>query len=116
MEKNRISAAQSRQKKKEYISNLQNGQNRLTQENAALQLQLSKVTTQNFEYRILLERKDKEILQLLSDNSEMRARLKDLGAPVDERPRSAEIHTPVQQLFQTNDIQDLEQQRQDDKF
>jgi len=82
--KNRQSAALSRQRKKEYIGNLQKQVTRMTLENSNYQVQVAKLTNQSWEGKILVERLEKDILKLVNENNELRNRLKELGAPVDD--------------------------------
>jgi dynactin complex subunit len=84
LQKNRQSAAQSRQRKKEYISNLQKQVNKLTQENQQYQMQVNKLTTQTWESKIHVERLEKEILKLLTENNELKIKLKEMGVSVDK--------------------------------
>jgi len=82
--KNRLSAALSRQRKKEFIGNLQKQLTRLTQENTNYQLQTSKLTTQQWENKVIVERLEKDILRLVNENNELRNRLKELGNSVED--------------------------------
>jgi hypothetical protein len=86
--KNRQSAALSRQRKKEFISNLQKQVQVSTQNQQSLQLQVTKLTTQNWESKLAVERLEKEILKLISENNELKSKLKELGVPIDDKPKN----------------------------
>ncbi len=86
--KNRQSAALSRQKKKDYISNLQKTLTQAEQAQSQLQMQVTKLTTQTWESKIHIERLEKEILKLVNENNELRVKLKEMGCPIEERPKT----------------------------
>jgi predicted RNase H-like nuclease (RuvC/YqgF family) len=77
--KNRQSAALSRQRKKEYITNLQKQVTRYTQESQQFQNQVSRLTTSNWESKVHTERLEKEIIKLVHENNELRGKLKEFG-------------------------------------
>jgi len=86
--KNRQSAALSRQRKKEYIGNLQKQVTRVIQENTNYQVQLAKLTNQSWENKLIVERLEKDILKLVNENNELRSRMKEVGVPADDIKRT----------------------------
>ena len=77
--KNRQSAALSRQRKKEYISNLQKQVSRYSQESQQFQNQVSKLTTTNWESKLHTERLEKEIIKLVHENNDLKSKLREFG-------------------------------------
>ena len=77
--KNRQSAALSRQRKKEYISNLQKQVSRYSQESQQFQNQVSKLTTSNWESKLHTERLEKEIIKLVHENNDLKSKLREFG-------------------------------------
>lgn len=53
-------------------------------ENSNYQVQVAKLTNQSWESKVLIERLEKDILKLVNENNELRNRLKELGAPMDD--------------------------------
>jgi len=86
--KNRQSAALSRQKKKDYLETIKKTVQQAEQTQGQLQIQIAKLTTQNWEGKIHIERLEKEILKLMNENNELRTKLKDLGCTIEDRPKT----------------------------
>eukprot|EP01116_Phalansterium_solitarium_P013296 TRINITY_DN3063_c0_g2_i1.p1 TRINITY_DN3063_c0_g2~~TRINITY_DN3063_c0_g2_i1.p1 ORF type:complete len:371 (+),score=97.47 TRINITY_DN3063_c0_g2_i1:121-1233(+) len=88
LEKNRQSAALSRTRKKEAVTKLQNDLSRVTTDNQALRDQLDLERRSNWECRLHVERLEKQMLAVCTENLEFRSRLNDMGVSLDARSAS----------------------------
>jgi hypothetical protein len=73
--KNRQSAALSRQRKKEYINDLELRTNGLITENHDLLQKITKLTSMNLEYKMHIDALEKRLGEAKSENTELRTRL-----------------------------------------
>jgi len=78
--KNRQSAALSRQRKKEYINDLELRTNGLINENHELLQKISKLTAVNHEYKMHIDSVEKRLSDAKNENNELRARLASFAA------------------------------------
>jgi K+-sensing histidine kinase KdpD len=73
--KNRQSAAASRQRKKEHLVSLNKQMMQLTEQNSNYVQQIQQLTNQNWENKVQIEKLEKEIIKLESENSNLKTKL-----------------------------------------
>lgn len=73
--KNRQSAALSRQRKKEYITDLEERTNGLLSENHELTHKIAKISTINNEFKMHIDNLEKRLSEAKNENNELRSRL-----------------------------------------
>jgi len=88
LEKNRQSAALSRQRKKEFIGNLQKQVSKVAHENVTFQQEMNRLTNESWESKLTVQKLEKDILKLVMENNELRGRLKVIGANTDDIKRA----------------------------
>jgi hypothetical protein len=96
----------------EYVSGLFDKESKVH----SAQVQSNKLNTQNWEYKIHIERLEKEILKLLADNNELKSKLKELGVHVEDKPKSypefgltdSAIASSLHQMSQQHSLQPTE--------
>eukprot|EP01118_Nematostelium_gracile_P001180 TRINITY_DN11220_c0_g1_i1.p2 TRINITY_DN11220_c0_g1~~TRINITY_DN11220_c0_g1_i1.p2 ORF type:complete len:153 (-),score=44.05 TRINITY_DN11220_c0_g1_i1:22-480(-) len=79
--KNRQSAALSRQRKKEFVGNLQKHVSKITEDNCMYQRQVLDLTNQNEQKQSDNERLEKKVEDLTNENNHLRDMLRSYGAP-----------------------------------
>eukprot|EP01105_Mastigella_eilhardi_P009873 TRINITY_DN2315_c0_g1_i1.p1 TRINITY_DN2315_c0_g1~~TRINITY_DN2315_c0_g1_i1.p1 ORF type:complete len:301 (-),score=94.24 TRINITY_DN2315_c0_g1_i1:83-871(-) len=84
--KNRQSAALSRQRKKEYINNLEKTTTCLTTEKLELQLKVATLTNQTWEQKLKIEEFEKQIAELRAEREEWIKTHGDLGLALGMHP------------------------------
>jgi len=78
--KNRQSAALSRQRKKEYITDLEERTNGLITENHDLVQKIAKLSSLNVEFKMHIDSLEKSLSESKNENSELRSRLSTANA------------------------------------
>lgn len=73
--KNRQSAALSRQRKKEYITDLEVRAGSLGSDKSTLEYKVTTLTTITLEYKLQLERLEKQLKEVTQENCELKAKL-----------------------------------------
>jgi len=73
--KNRQSAALSRQRKKEYINDLELRTNGLISENHDLLQKITKLTSMNLEHKLHIDNLEKRLTEAKNENNDLRSRL-----------------------------------------
>lgn len=73
--KNRQSAALSRQRKKEYINNLEQKAGHLGTDKSSLEYKVSKLTTMTLDYKLQVDKLEKQLQEATQENNELKAKL-----------------------------------------
>jgi len=73
--KNRQSAALSRQRKKEYINDLESKAGNLGSDKSDLEYKVSKLTAMTLEYKLLVDKLEKQLGEVTQENLELRSKL-----------------------------------------
>jgi len=73
--KNRQSAALSRQRKKEYINDLESKAGNLGSDKSDLEYKVSKLTAMTLEYKLLVDKLEKQLGEVTQENLELKSKL-----------------------------------------
>lgn len=93
--KNRQSAALSRQRKKEYISDLEERTNELITENHTLVQKIAKLSSMNLEFKMHIDSLEKSLNETKNENMDLRSRL---PPTTDTSPTTSVIPSPSPSL------------------
>jgi len=77
--KNRQSAALSRQRKKEYINDLEVRAGSLGHDKNDLEYKVTKLTSMTLEYKLQVDKLEKQLLEVSQENTELKAKLARFG-------------------------------------